>query len=157
MFDHDAQGRYADDARRLHVLLASFDHRRTAHGTGVLNPTGQRDRDDQHAKRECVVGIRKKCTADTRNQERDQDRWEGEHHVADAHDQRVDPSTDVAGNKPQTDANQQRQQYRGAPHQQRNSCTVHEGGQHVATLLIRSEQVFRAAAEEPRPAILRCG
>ena len=93
---HDPQRRHADDPRRLHVLLVPLDHRRAAHGARVLHPARQRDGDDEHAEGERVVGVREERVADAGEQQRDQDRRERQHDVADAHDQRVEPAADVA-------------------------------------------------------------
>ncbi len=94
MTAHDSQRRHADHARRLHILLLPFDHRRATDGARILNPAAKRDGDDQHREGQRIGRIRKDGTADAVDQQRDQDRRERQHHVAHPHDEGIDPAAD---------------------------------------------------------------
>ena len=91
--------------------------------------------------------------ADAVDQQRDQDRREGELHVGDAHDERVDAAAEVAGEEaerrrraPATNSTE------AMPDAERDARAVHDGRQHVAALVVGAEQVVRRCRSRPRPA-----
>src|SRR3546814_14109439 len=49
------RSRNANDARRLHVLLAALDHGRAEHGAGILNT--EREADGEHQDRATDAGV----------------------------------------------------------------------------------------------------
>ena len=83
------------------VVLVLLDHDGAAHGAGVLHPEREADREDEHAEDRSLVDSWPPDDRlhDAVDQERDQDRREGELHVGDAHDERVDRAADIAGDR----------------------------------------------------------
>ncbi len=79
------------------------------------------------------------------DQERDQDRGEGELHIGDAHDQRIEAATDVAGNQAERDPEHKGKQHRGEADAERDARAVHDGGEDVAPLVVGAEGILRHA------------
>ena len=83
---------------------------------------------------------------------RDQDRRERQHHVAQPHEEGVEPAADEAGQQAQRDADQHRQQHRGQADDQRDARAVHQRREDVAPLVVGAEQVLARCPPAPRPA-----
>ena len=61
---------------RPDIVLVALDHRRAAHGAGVLHPVGQADRDDEDPEPTARALARRNSARDAVDQQRDQDRRE---------------------------------------------------------------------------------
>ena len=147
---HDGERPPADDARRLHVLLLALDHGRAAHRARVVHPAGEADGEDQHRDGDVVVALgRQRDARHAVDEQRDQDRREGKLHVGHAHDQRVQPAAEVAGQQSQRYAEDQREKNRGQPDAERDARAVHDGRQDVAALVVGAEEVRALAALDP--------
>jgi len=101
MAQHDAVRGHAGHARGLHILFLPLDQGRAAHGARVLHPARQGDRDDQNAERQPFVRVGKQRTADTRDEQRYQDGRKGQHHVAQAHQEGIEPAAAKASEQAQ--------------------------------------------------------
>ena len=146
----DGQGTAADDARGLHVLLVALDQRRAAHGAGVVHPLRQADREDEDGDRDGVVGPGGQRDArHAVDEKRDQDGGEGELHVGDAHQDRVEPPAEVAGEQPEEHAEHHREQHRGEADRERDAGPVQDRRQHVPALVVGAERVGALAALDP--------
>jgi len=88
--------------------------------------------------------------ADAGEEQRDQDRGKRQHHVADPHDQRIEAAADVAGEEPEADADDERQQHRRAADEERDARAEHQRREDIAALLVGAEQVLGRAALHPR-------
>ena len=147
MPEQDGGRRDADHARRLHVLLAFLDQSGAPHRARVGRPVGNADRDDQHHERDITVrAARQDGARDAIDQERDQDCRKRQLDVGGAHDEGVEPSAAIARDEPQADAQHDRERDRSDPDEQRNARAEHDGGEHVAALVVGTEQIFGPGA-----------
>ena len=77
---------------------------------------------------------------DAVDQQRHQDRREGELHVGDAHDHRVDRAADIAAEQAERDAEHHGDDDRGEADDQRQPRAVHDRGQDVPALVVGAER-----------------
>ena len=137
----------ADYARRLHVLLAFLDQSGAAHRARVGRPVGNADRDDQHDQRYVAVrAARQDGARNAIDQERDQDCRKRQLDVGGAHDEGVEPSATIARDEPQADAQHDRERDRSDPDEQGDARAEHDGGEHIAALIVGAEQIFGLGA-----------
>ena len=83
------------------------------------------------------------------DEERDQDRGEGQLHVGDAHHHRVDDAAEIAGEQAQRDADAGGEEDAEEADGQRDPQPVGDGRKQVAALLVGPEQVGRRAQVRP--------
>ena len=142
MAQHDTRRMHADNAGGLHIFLGFLDHRRPAHDTGILHPVGQADGHDEHPDRHLFAHRRRnKPARHTEDQERDQDRREGQLHIGDAHQQAVDPTAAPACQKAQTDPQHHGKDHRRKAHEQRNPRAVKDGRKDIPALIVGAHQI----------------
>ena len=110
---------------------------------------GKRDREHEHRKGQRVVRVGKHRAADAVDQQRDQDRRERQHDVADAHDEGIDLAADKARQQAEADADDHRQHDRRQADEHRDARAVHDGREDVAALVVGAEQVLGRAALFP--------
>ena len=126
MLEHDAQRRHANDSRGLHVFLVALHQRGATHRARVLHPARQGDGQDQHPEGQAVVRIRKHRARHAVDEQRDQDRREGQHHVTHAHDERINGAAHKARQQAEANADDERQQHRRKTHRQRQPRAVEQ-------------------------------
>ncbi len=102
----------ADQASGLDVFLVALDERHAAHSARILDPVGQADGNDEDPE---VAGVDlvvlEDGADDAVDQQRDEDRGEGQLDVGDAHNDRVDFAADITGDQSERDADAQREGY----------------------------------------------
>ncbi|KAG1440339.1 hypothetical protein G6F57_019058 [Rhizopus arrhizus] len=83
------------------------------------------------------------------DQQRDQDRREGQLHVGDPHDERIDAPARVTRDQPQHDADQHGQHHRRQPDQERHAGAVQDGRIQVPALAVGAQQLGLLAVGLP--------
>jgi hypothetical protein len=96
--------------------------------------------------------VGKQRAADAGDEQRHQDGRERQHHVAHAHQERVEPAAEKAGQQAEHDADDHRQHHRDDADDQRDARAVDHGREDVAALVVGAEQVFGSCPRRSRRA-----
>ncbi len=150
---HDAQRRHAGHARGLHVFLVALHQRGAAHRARVLHPAGERDATRSARRRprvSCAFGNSARPTPAISSATRIAGKRQ--HHVAQAHQEGVDPAAREARQQAQRDADHHRQHHRRHAHHQRDARAVHQRREDVAALVVGAQQVLACCRPASRPA-----
>jgi hypothetical protein len=95
------------------------------------------------------VRVGKHRAADACDQQRDEDRRERQHHVADTHQERIEPAAKEAREQAEHDADEDRDHDRHQPDHQRDARAVDQRREDVAALVVGAEQVLARALVDP--------
>ena len=103
----------ANELGSQHIVFLFFHHHRATHGACVLYPVGQTNRhDDDEDSHVVAVALGQQATRNAEDQQRHQDDREGQLHIGNAHQQRVEPATGIAGDQAQRHTDDERQRHR---------------------------------------------
>ena len=135
MPQHDAHIAATHDARRLNVDIAARAQNRTA--DQARERRNAADADGDHHVGQAAA------------QQRDHDQgkqysWKGQHHVHQAHDDRLDAAAIVAGWQTQPETHQAGDTNRDEADAQRNSRAVNHSPEDVAAEVVRAHGVRRS-------------
>ena len=136
--EHNARSGQGQHLRGLDVFAAPLDHRRAAHGARVVSPLHGDQRDDDLAGALPEQG---------QQHQGDQNRREGELDVGNAHQHAIGTPAHVGGQHADHRADQQGDEGGRGAHQQRDAQAVEDAGEHVAALVIRTEDRRLAVAQ----------
>ena len=143
--DH-SRVRAAADARRFNILLIADRENGRAHDSCIRRNGGNADGEDQ---------VKNARSEDGRNNDCQQNARHREHHVHEAHDDRVGLSAVEACETAEQRADQQRNTDGGEADEKRDARTVDDAAEHVAAKVIRTERVLGAGRQVHAGQILR--
>ncbi|MCY1534292.1 hypothetical protein D9M68_696580 [compost metagenome] len=130
----------AGDLGGNHVVTGLFAHDGRTRQAHEVRLEDERDRDH---------GVDEARPKNRDKNQGEQQRREGEDDVHHAHDDGIDPATEVAGDDAKRDAADERQRRDDDADEQREARAVDQTGQHVAADGVGTEQVAGAAALLP--------
>ena len=139
MSSHHRKLTCAEPLGRLHEGALAQADGLSAGDPGVPRPPSEGDSEDGV----CQVWLEHRGDGDGQ-----EERGERQKDVGDAHDDLVEPPTDVAGKCPQGRADEQRNQHNTKGRKQRRATSVEHAGQNVTAELVRAEGVAQTWGRE---------
>jgi hypothetical protein len=124
--------RGAEGARRHRIVLIAQNPDLGLDDPSHVHPGGRRDQ--QHHRQQARLDQR-------RQRQQQEDRWEAQDRIDEAHQQRTDGTAMIAGDHADAGADGDSDRHGGEANAERDAPAHHQAGQHVAPELVGTEQM----------------